>query len=235
MPGTMERALLESERTLLGFERAPPTELLETTCWRRDSPASYCGRCGATLQQADEACGECTSWRLPYSCVVRLGAYEEPLASWIRVVKFSRWDAMGRRLGVELAHALEGRLAQQARRRTLVVPVPMPCLRRVIRGIDHARVLASALARSRELSMRNPLRQRSGATQASRTAAQRARRRNPIAVSRFARRLDGETVVLVDDVLTSSRTARAAAKAVRQLGAGEVMLAVVAVAGRSGS
>ena len=71
--------------------------------------------------------------------------------------------------------------------------------------------------------------------QASRTAAQRARRRNPIAVSRFARRLDGETVVLVDDVLTSSRTARAAAKAVRQLGAGEVMLAVVAVAGRSGS
>lgn len=229
-PAALKQAVLESELALLGFERSPPARVLASTRWNPDSLETYCSRCGATLCQLGTECVKCPDRRLPYVRVVRVGAYEEPLSSWVRAVKFSGWEAMGQRLGVQLARAFEEAMPQRRDMRTVIVPIPMPRLRRIVRGIDHAQVVARALATCLQMPLRQPLRQDGGVTQLARTASQRMRRKNPFTPRRLTRSLEGTTVVLVDDVLTSGKTARAAARELRQLGVKEVVLAVIAVA-----
>ena len=226
----LKRVFLEGELTLLGFERSPPNRVLMESCWRRDPVHAYCGRCGRTVLSPGEECRHCRNQRLPHVRVVRLGSYEEPLSSWVRAVKFSGWEAMGQELGVQLARSFEEAFLDRGDVRTVVVPVPMPRLRRMVRGIDHAHVLARGFAAALQLPMRQPMWHGRGFTQATRTAAQRARRKSPFTPRRFSRSLKGFRVVLVDDVLTSGRTARAAARQIRQLGVKEVVIAVIAVA-----
>ena len=136
---------------------------------------------------------------------------------------------MGYMLGQLLGRAVLVRCVSGAFRPDLIVPVPMPMTRRLVRGIDHAGVIASGVAEELALPIRRPLYQAGGRTQVSRTPSARERRRNPFYPRRFHSDLDGRRVLLVDDVLTSGRTARAVARAVRRLGASKVVLAVLAV------
>ncbi|MCH2146028.1 MAG: hypothetical protein MK082_12935, partial [Phycisphaerales bacterium] len=90
------------ERELLGFERSPPRLVLQATSWRPDAPSAYCHHCGRGLDLILGTCSSCRGPSWPARVVVRLGAYDEPLSSWIRAVKFERWHAMASVLGVEL-------------------------------------------------------------------------------------------------------------------------------------
>ena len=105
----------------------------------------------------------------------------------------------------------------------------------MVRGIDHARVLARAFSEVTRIPLRQPIRQFGGVMQATLTASQRARRRSGFGRRWIRRSLRGRTVILVDDVLTSGKTARSAAIELQRLGAAEVILVVVAVADGSGS
>lgn len=221
--------LLEGEETLLGFERSPAARVLAASSWVPDRVVRYCERCGATRPALSFSCTRCVQQRPAWSRVVRLGAYQEPLSNWVREVKYARWHAMGRQLGRELGRKVSARCVLGGLLPDVIVPVPMPRMRSLVRGIDHARVVASGVAAELDLPLRCPLLQTPGRTQVSRTSSQRERRRSPFKRRWLARGVSQGTVLLVDDVLTSGRTARAMARAIRGLGAGKVVLAVVAV------
>ena len=225
------KVLLQVERSLIGFERLPPAEMLDRAEWRSDRPDSYCPRCGASVIFSDASADCCAGRRLPYQRVVRLGSYEGCLGDWLRGVKFQCWPGMARMLGTILGRAIAKELCGQDEiEYPIVVPVPMPALRKWMRKVDHARLLAGAVARELNAPLRQPLRQVAGRTQASRTASQRKRRQNPFVQRVFTRPLGGRSVVLIDDVATTGRTAMAAARVLRAHGAGPVLLGVVAVA-----
>lgn len=220
--------LADMERELLGFERLPPGRLVASSSWEADTPARYCSVCGGSA--LGRGCRpDCMTAACPYHVVIRLGAYVDPLAEWIRTMKFERWHAMGEVLGRQLAASIAGHPGIQSQGNPVVVPVPMPGLRRFSRGIDHTMVLAAAIAHELGWSLQRAMRQYGGPTQASRTASQRARRRNPFRPRRQGDALLGRNVMLVDDVLTTGRTARAAARRLREMGASSVSLAVLAV------
>ena len=225
----MIRCLTGIETELVGFRRSPPEDLIRSGSWYPDSSTEYCHRCGRRLSPHVLVCRDCPDREQHWRSIVRIGSYETPLSDWIRAMKFDRWHAMGRALGVRLSHAVRSHPTASRLSRPLVAPVPMPAGRMFARGIDHTGVLAGALSATSRLECCHPLRQRRGATQAGRSLSQRQRRANPFRPSWSISRVCGRHVILVDDVLTSGRTAHQAARVLRRHGARGVVVAVVAV------
>ena len=192
---------------------------------------AYCPRCGATLgphiPARDDGCWACPNPLPRFSRVVRLGPYAGPLRSMIRNLKYHHRDTMGRRVGAMLGEAL--RAAHADREFDVVLPVPMHWRRRLVRGCDHARVLARAVARRLRLPVGDELirvRNTPPQTHLSRTGRIENVRRA------FALRprsnLAGASVLLVDDVTTTGATASEAARTILGGKALHVTLAVVA-------
>lgn len=96
-----------------------------------------------------------------------------------------------------------------------VTHVPTTAERRRKRGFDHAALLARAVARNLGLPHRTVLKRVSGPPQTGRTAAER--RRGPDL--RVAAPVDGIVWLVVDDVVTTGATLRAAGLALVRAGA----------------
>ena len=204
-------------------------------------PPPSCFRCGQALGPGEgtkSGCGACRNTSAVLDGVVCLGAFEGLLAATIKALKYERRWELARPLGVHLARALEPLTRAHAPQEWLIIPMPMPFLRRVQRGVDHAGLLASSTASSLGVKLVQPLRKSSGVPQAgrSRTDRRRAPRRDYRLVrggiSGFGGKLPNmaaKRLILVDDVLTTGRSMSAAGSALRRLGPASIHAAVLAV------
>lgn len=152
--------------------------------------------------------------------------YTGVVARTIVAAKVAGQHAAWRPLGAHLG-AVVGTEVPDA---DVVVPVPTEPRRARTRGFDHALLLARAAAEVLDLPVVPALRVRRG-------TADRGRRRDeghdlPAGATRAVARVDGHRVLLVDDVLTTGATARAAARVLVAAGADRVEVAVLARAGR---
>lgn len=158
----------------------------------------------------------------------------------IHALKYGRIHPAARQLGAMLAGAIE-ELGPDLPTELLVVPVPLHRAKRKLRGFNQARALAQgaieALRTSHPdwhltLAPRALMRQRSTESQAGLTPRQRrANVRGAFNVSDPAA-VRGRSVLLVDDILTTGATARAAAQALRRAGATSIYVATLARARR---
>jgi predicted amidophosphoribosyltransferase len=216
-------------------------ERIAESGWTPDAPGAWCDRCGSTVgpfEESEFGCAQCRGARPAWDRAVRLGEHSGELRQWIHEVKFTRFHALGTRLGRLLGTQL--RLCGLAGDRVVICPMPTTWRRRTVRGIDHAGAIARGAALELSAPSRRLLTRRHRPSQQSLPAS--ARRRNVSGA--FARR-DGVSigrrhVVLIDDVTTTGSTAQAAARALRRGLRGEdrpesVWLAVLAVAPRPGT
>jgi predicted amidophosphoribosyltransferase len=220
----------------IGYSLPPAGRVIEASDWAPDERDTYCPRCGDSVgpgEATDSGCGSCRDRpALTPDGVVRLGPYSGELRDWIIGIKYGRrWAEMAELLGRAL-----GRAVRQADlidiERAIVVPAPMPWQRRMYRGIDHARTIASGVARQLHAPSLNVLARANGPPQVSLSAGERAR-----AGSRGLRRrrriggwpLNGLHLVLVDDVRTTGASLKAAARLLRPLKPEKVIGAVLAV------
>jgi predicted amidophosphoribosyltransferase len=194
-------------------------------CRRRGAPVDgvWCAGCAETITPApDPACGRCAGPRTvghgcwppdgPIETTVAVHDYRGPVAAAVVAAKVggavAAWPA--------LARGLAARVAQDPPAVDVVTWVATAPDRARRRGVDHAELLAVAVADATGapcLPLLRSTRDRDG-------ERQRARRDLP-----------ATSVLLVDDVLTTGRTAVGAAAALRRAGAGTVHLAVLARAG----
>lgn len=205
-----------------------------------------CARCGDPFPEADAVAGAgiCRACRMvppDFERAVAYGPYEERMRAAIHALKYNGMHPAARRLGVMLAAAI-AKLAGEAPNNLLVIPVPLHRTKQADRGFNQARLLAAmalrALARSHPewkltLAPSTLMRLRATGTQAGLTPRQRRMNvrgafqvANPTAVA-------GRHVLLVDDILTTGATARAAARTLKQAGAATVWVATLARAGRA--
>jgi ComF family protein len=192
-------------------------------------PVRACSRCSRPLARSvwlDPTCQPCAREPPPWRRLHALWIYRPPLDRVIGAMKFRRLDYLGADLARAALDAMAGRLAPVE----LVVPVPLAWSRRLTRGFNQAERLARPLARGLGAGFAQPLRRAgAGARQVGKTRRQRLRLAgvNPFRVRRDAR-LAGRRVLLVDDVLTTGATVRAATAALLTAGVAGVEVLVAA-------
>lgn len=190
---------------------------------RARAPMPWCRRCAAAVRELPDGCPVCAGpagpghpcWPepAPFATTTALYDYRGPVAAAVVTAKLAGAHAGWSGLAVRLA----GRVAAQAPDVDAVTWVTTADRRRRRRGVDHARLLAVAVARGLGV----PMVQGVAATD---------RRHRP---DRFtaARRFPGSNLVVVDDVLTTGATAARVAGVLTTAGAGRLHLAVLARAG----
>jgi len=183
-----------------------------------------CGRCAIPLATHGLLCGECLARdRHAFDDAIAAYQYRFPIDRLVQRFKYAGDLALGSWLASGLAKAVVGRPPPD-----LVVAVPLSArgLRR--RGFNQAGVIARHVAGT--LALRCEV----GALRKVRETApqQRLERRERVGNLRGAfecrMRLAGEHVAIVDDVITTGATMDAAARALRECGAGRVSAWAVA-------
>jgi ComF family protein len=160
----------------------------------------------------------------------------------IHALKYARLHPAARGLGRMLAEAI-AQLAGEAPTELLVVPVPLHRTKLAQRGFNQARTLARealrALRRTHPewkltLAPRTLMRLRATESQAGLTPRQRRLNvRGAFSLTDPAAVIM-KHVLLVDDILTTGATARAAAQACARAGAASIWVATLARARRAG-
>jgi len=192
-------------------------------------PSALC-RCALPLSELiietdDEElaplCARCLDQPPPFLGVQAPLLYGHPLARLI-----NQWKHHGRlHLQRPLQHLLLSQLPSLPAA-DLVVPIPLHWRRQWWRGFNQAALLAQALARQQRLPLQHALRRRRSRRQQQGSTAQQ--RRQALLHSFVARQpLNGARVLLVDDVITTGSTVRAASTAL--LVAGATSVSVVAL------
>jgi ComF family protein len=202
-------------------------------CWR-DLPtldaAETCPRCA--LPTGGGTCRGCERRPPPLERAAAVGPYAGSLKRLVAAYKFEGWDL--------LAPPAASLMAALARRTRLsegvdaVAPIPSTRGRNRRRGYDPADLLAVETARRLGLPGKNLLeRIRETVPQSDLPASKRAANVAGAFTARPA--AAGQSILLVDDVVTTGATAFSAASALRGAGAREIRLLVLARTPEPGS
>jgi ComF family protein len=224
------------------------------SCWN-DLPAqtgALCVRCGESLAHpirettthwggapVEDLCRPCRAAAPPFEKAVAHGVYAGKLRTLVHLLKYDGMEGIAGRLGALAAGqplGIEG-LAKEL----MVVPVPLWPGKRRQRGFNQAELLArGAIAAMRRRRPEMCVRLAAGALERRRATESQAglsphERRANVRGAFFVPRpavVDGQDVLLIDDIYTTGATARACAQALTRAGARRVWVATVARAQR---
>lgn len=195
-----------------------------------------CDRCGAPIgPYVDPAggCNFCVRQKFAFERVIRLGIYEDQLRQACLGAKGGRQQALAAALA-----ELQWERREEAFRDTpidVVVPVPHFWLQRLSRLHNPAETLAGVWAHNLKVRKSNHILVKAKWTKPQRSLPADRRRENVRKAFKVGRpeEIQGATVLLVDDIMTTGATAHEAARVLKQVGAGRVITAVVARAMRN--
>lgn len=199
-------------------------------CWTEVSPtpAMHCSRCaepGIFVSQMCAACRRGVSWHKAYAPFEHEGA----MARAIHRLKYEEQSHLSRPLGELLAAKAEVVLASMP---GVLVPIPLHENRFRERKYDQSALLGAVLSRRLHRDVRLDWLVRTKDTPRQVGLSEVARERNVANAFSSPAAVAGQDVVLVDDVLTTGATARAACAALKKSGARQVSVLTLARAGR---
>ncbi|MDR2637458.1 MAG: ComF family protein [Zoogloeaceae bacterium] len=172
-----------------------------------------------------ERCGACQRQPPHFDAARALYRYDFPLDRLIHLLKYRAGFALAKTWGRQLA-ALTADLPVD-----LILPLPLHPERLGERGYNQALEIARSLARARGLPCDRESLVKTRATPPQTSLDMKARKKNLRGAFECRRDFSGQTLLLVDDVLTTGATADEAARTLKLHGAARVYLAVVARTG----
>lgn len=228
----MFRALLQRLHAALPSQcavcHAWPSQVVCEACVARFAqPQHRCRGCALPLSAQQERCGACLRQPPPWDVCLAALPYAYPWSGLIARYKFVPQPGWSGALALLLRSApwVEPAIEQA----DYLLPVPLSRERLRTRGFNQALELARQLAPGKTLA-HVLKRRRDTPAQSALTRAERLRNvRDVFAVETTARpQIEGRRVVLIDDVMTSGATLRAAAQVLRDAGAAHITALVLA-------
>jgi ComF family protein len=188
------------------------------------APRARCLGCAIPLPGHATLCGACLHRPPNFDATLALADYAAPVDGLILALKFGRRLELAPVLGALLATCL-ARIEAPA---SLLVPVPLAFERMAERGFNQSAEIGRAVAHKHRitLDLRLVLRIRHAPAQAS--LQLEARQRNVRGAFAVRRRLRGEHVVVIDDVMTTGSTLDEVARVLKSAGAARVTNCVIA-------
>ena len=181
-----------------------------------------CGRCGLPLLGTEaDTCGRCLAEPPKLHRIRAAVAYDELPRAIALNLKYGRKVGLARTMARYMA-PLKGAWDDE----TLLVPVPLHRWRLWSRGFNQSVLVARELGSVWHIPTAPNLLRRVKRTQPLKGMSHSQRRKTVAGAFqvRPSSELEGRTIVLIDDVLTSGSTAEACARALKNAGAGRVEL-----------
>jgi ComF family protein len=191
---------------------------------------SLCPRCGRPLgpAAAPASCPDCRQVHPQFEEVRAAGAYRGPLRRLVTGFKYARRPSCAWPLGELVADRIRGWATLHDG--VVLVPFPTTASARRKRGFDPPALLAEEIARRLGIPPEAGALVRVGEPAPQASLSRTARLEGPrgsVAVARLEA-VEGRTVLLVDDVLTTGASASEAARVLLDAGAERVLVAVAA-------
>jgi ComF family protein len=202
-------------------------------CWTqvRFIRPPFCKRCGLPFEGGITTAFECTNCR---EMELHFSSARSAVVAKTIVLEVIHRFKYQRELWFEpfLADLLlrEALPVLRGQKWDFIAPVPLHPTKEREREFNQAEVLARYLSIAARIPLNNKLLRRVSptATQTLLTREQRAKNMRGAFAVRGGVRLDGEKIILVDDVFTTGATTSACAKALKAAGAGDVCVWTVA-------
>lgn len=190
------------------------------------APKNPCQVCAKPLNQADGICGECRSDSPAFSHTLCAAVYEPPVSLWVQQLKFG--DRLDR--AKIMAEALMP-LIDSTDKNIPIIPLPLHTKRLRSRGYNQAYEIAKIIAKKQKRPLLSEVlvRVKNTAMQAELHEKQRAA--NVRAAFKVEKPIEYESVIVLDDVLTTGQTMRSVARCLKKAGVSDVIVAVFARSG----
>jgi len=188
-------------------------------------PSARCSCCALPFQVvsgSSHLCGRCSVVFPPFNKVYCLGLYDLTLRKAIHQFKFNQRVGLDRPLACLLELAIDVNCQFD-----LIIPVPLHRQRLRQRSYNQSLLLAKELGRLRKLPVAANRLLKVRATLPQQGLSARERESNLRSAFLVPRRLAGERILLVDDVMTTGATLTATSKLLLKNGAKEVQVAVL--------
>lgn len=190
-----------------------------------------CERCGAPAGphlDTSEGCSYCKNERFLFMRAIALGKYQGPLRQLILNLKLNHGAHLGGGLGNLLYYRNQETLEKLAP--NLIIPVPLHWTARLHRSHNPASIIAEALSHRLQAKYSGNILAKRKRTLAQTSLTPSNRRKNLRGAFGIRKRkqIVGQSILLVDDVLTTGSTANAATRVLLDAGASEINVAVVA-------
>lgn len=181
-------------------------------CIKQLQKTPYCGRCGATLLEAQRHCGNCLRDEPKWQRLVQISHYKPPLVEWVHRFKFQQHYYLDEALARLLYLAV--RQARREHHLTLpevILPVPLFWQRHWQRGYNQAELLARPLAKWLNIPLDTDSLVRVRKTTPQRNLSSSQRQKNLKGAFFYQPRLPYQHVAILDDVITTGSTLNAIA------------------------
>jgi ComF family protein len=201
-------------------------------CLRDPAPFEaefFCARCRTPFlndRPLDEngLCDICRRGLAGFDAAYAYAEYDGRVRKLIHLLKYEGIKTLAEPLGRYLSLALP-----RGERFDVMVPMPLHWLRRLQRGFNQSELLAAALSRRTGIPVVAAMKRvRKTDPQAGLTSAQRRQNVSGAFSVTGRKAIQGKSVLIVDDVLTTGATVGACAGALRRAGARRVSVLTVA-------
>jgi len=194
-------------------------------------PVNRCQRCAAEIgpfAKSDKGCTHCRNRTLRFNTVVCLGMYEGALRKALLAAKWSFSAVRMRSLGSLLANRRSAELNEMPFDR--IVPIPQHWRQRIVRNFNPAWIIANELGSQLNVKCDMHLLKRTLQTRPQKRVSVKQRFENQSGALAVAHphAVQGERILIVDDVLTTGATCSEAAKVLKIAGAKSCTVAVLA-------
>jgi ComF family protein len=194
-----------------------------TDCWRKlEFLQGGCERCGLPLKGTDaETCGACLAQPPRLDRIRAAVAYGDISRSIALRLKYGRKTALGRTMA-RYMRPLVGDFPANC----ILVPVPLHRRRLWSRGFNQSAIVAREISRRTGIPVAVDALRRTRSTPPLKGMGMRQRRRTVAGAFQAIEpaRLRGQTVILIDDVMTTGSTGNACARVLKRAGAERVDL-----------